>query len=64
MVEAFRVVCPAPIISLRCSEGEQPLDGAEYRIAPDPESLLADTAIPAITGGVRAPPSSSIREFA
>lgn len=40
MVEAFRATCPAPIISLRRSQGEQPVDGAEYHIDPDPESLL------------------------
>lgn len=40
MVDAFRAVCPSPIISLRRSEGEQPVDGAEYHIEPDPESLL------------------------
>lgn len=40
MVEAFRAACPASIISLRRSTGERPVDGAEYHIDPDPESLL------------------------
>jgi len=44
MVEAFRAVCPAPIISLRRSAGEQPVDGAEYDIDPDPEILLKEIA--------------------
>ena len=40
MVEIFRQVCPAPIISLRRSTGEQPVDGADYHIEPDPEPLM------------------------
>jgi DNA-binding response OmpR family regulator len=40
MVEAFRAVCRAPIISLRRSAADQPLVGAEFDISPDPEELL------------------------
>jgi DNA-binding NtrC family response regulator len=40
MVETFRQVCPAPIISLRRNTGEQPVDGADYHIEPDPEPLM------------------------
>jgi DNA-binding NtrC family response regulator len=40
MVEAFRQVCPAPIISLRRGASEQMVDGADFHIEPDPERLL------------------------
>ena len=40
LVETFRRVCPAPIISLRRNAGEQLVRGAEYHIEPDPETLL------------------------
>lgn len=40
LVEEFRRVCPAPIISLRRSSGERLVDGADYHIEPDPEPLL------------------------
>jgi DNA-binding NtrC family response regulator len=40
MVKVFRQVCPAPIISLRRNAGEQPVDGADFDIEPDPEPLL------------------------
>ena len=40
LVETFRQVCPAPIISLRRNTGEQPVDGADYHIEPDPEPLM------------------------
>jgi len=40
LVEEFRDVCPAPIISLRRNPGEQIVDGADYHIEPDPEPLL------------------------
>lgn len=40
LVETFREHCPATIISLRRSAGEQPVDGADYHIEPDPEPLL------------------------
>jgi CheY-like chemotaxis protein len=39
-VEAFRRVCPVPIISLRRNMGEQPVDGADFQVEPDPEPLL------------------------
>ncbi len=40
LVERFRGVCSAPIISLRRSSGEQLVDGADHHIEPDPEPLL------------------------
>ncbi len=40
LVEAFRERCPAPIISLRRNAGEQPVEGADYHIEPDPEPLV------------------------
>jgi len=40
LVEEFRRVCAAPIISLRRSPGEQLVEGADYHIEPDPEPLL------------------------
>jgi DNA-binding response OmpR family regulator len=40
LVQAFRSICAAPIISLRRSSGEQLVDGADYHIEPDPEPLL------------------------
>jgi DNA-binding NtrC family response regulator len=40
MAEAFRRSCPAPIISLRRSAGDELVDGAEYHIDPDPETML------------------------
>jgi DNA-binding response OmpR family regulator len=40
MMEAFRQVCPAPIISLRRGASEQMVDGADFHIEPDPELLL------------------------
>jgi DNA-binding response OmpR family regulator len=40
LVASFRTQCPGPIISLRRSYGEQPVDGADYQIEPDPEPLL------------------------
>jgi hypothetical protein len=40
MMEAFRQVCPAPIISLRRGASEQMVDGADFHIEPDPEPLL------------------------
>jgi DNA-binding response OmpR family regulator len=40
LVEEFRRVCPAPIISLRRNPGEQLVDGADYHLEPDPEPLL------------------------
>ena len=40
MVEIFRQVCPAPIISLRRGASEQMVDGADFHIESDPEPLL------------------------
>jgi DNA-binding NtrC family response regulator len=40
LVDEFRRACPAPIISLRRNMGEQPVDGADFHIDTDPESLL------------------------
>jgi DNA-binding response OmpR family regulator len=40
IVATFRQVCSAPIISLRRNTGEQPVDGADYHIEPDPEPLM------------------------
>jgi DNA-binding NtrC family response regulator len=40
MVEAFRRVCPAPIISLRRNAGDQFVDAADFHIEPDPEPLV------------------------
>lgn len=40
LVKTFRKDCPAPIISLRRNAGEEPVDGADYHIEPDPEPLL------------------------
>lgn len=40
LVETFRRVCPAPIISLRRNSGEELVRGADYHIEPDPEALL------------------------
>jgi DNA-binding response OmpR family regulator len=40
LVEEFRSTCPAPIISLRRSSGEQLVVHADYHIEPDPEPLL------------------------
>ena len=40
LVESFRKICPAPIISLRRNAGDQLVRGAEYHIEPDPETLL------------------------
>ncbi|MCU1271861.1 MAG: response regulator receiver protein [Acidobacteriaceae bacterium] len=40
LVQAFRKVCPAPIISLRRTVGDQKVDGADYHIETDPEPLL------------------------
>src|SRR5262249_13720036 len=40
LVEEFRRVCAAPIISLRRGPGEQLVEGADYHIEPDPEPLL------------------------
>jgi DNA-binding NtrC family response regulator len=40
LVETFRLVCPAPIISLRRNTGDQLVDGADYHIEPDPEPLM------------------------
>jgi DNA-binding response OmpR family regulator len=40
MMEAFRQICPAPIISLRRGASEQMVDGADFHIEPDPELLL------------------------
>jgi DNA-binding response OmpR family regulator len=40
LVETFRRVSKAPIISLRRSAGEQLVPGADYHIEPDPEPLL------------------------
>jgi hypothetical protein len=40
MAEAFRRSCPAPIVSLRRSAGDELVDGAEYHIDPDPETML------------------------
>jgi DNA-binding response OmpR family regulator len=40
IVEAFREACAAPIISLRRNAGEEPVEGADFDIEPDPEPLL------------------------
>ena len=40
LVESFREHCPAKIISLRRNAGEQPVDGADYHVEPDPEPRL------------------------
>lgn len=40
LVKTFRKNCPAPIISLRRNAGEEPVDGADYHIEPDPGPLL------------------------
>lgn len=40
LVDEFRRTCPAPIISLRRSAGEQLVVHADYHIEPDPEPLL------------------------
>jgi DNA-binding response OmpR family regulator len=40
VVETFRQVCPAPIISLRRGASEQMVDGADFHIETDPEPLL------------------------
>jgi hypothetical protein len=40
MVEAFRRVCQAMIISLCHNVGEQIVDGADFHIEPVPEPLL------------------------
>jgi hypothetical protein len=40
LVEEFRSMRPAPIISLRRSAGEQLVVRADYHIEPDPEPLL------------------------
>lgn len=40
LVEEFRRTCPAPIISLRRSAGEQLVVHADHHIEPDPEPLL------------------------
>jgi DNA-binding NtrC family response regulator len=44
MVEAFRQACPGVVISLRRNTGEGLVDGADFHIDPDPESLLATIA--------------------
>jgi DNA-binding response OmpR family regulator len=40
LVEEFRRICPAPIISLRRSAGDELVVHADYHIEPDPEPLL------------------------
>lgn len=40
LVDEFRRSCAAPILCLRRNMGEQPVDGAEFHIEPDPEMLL------------------------
>jgi DNA-binding response OmpR family regulator len=40
MVDFFRQSCAAPIISLRRGASEKSVDGAEFKIYPDPEALL------------------------
>jgi DNA-binding NtrC family response regulator len=40
MMQAFRQVCSAPIISLRLGWSDHAVDDAEFRIVPDPEVLL------------------------
>ena len=39
MVQAFHKASSGTVVSLR-SSGEQPVDGADYHIEPDPEPLL------------------------
>lgn len=51
LVQTFRSICTAPIISLRRSSGEQLVDGADYHIEPDPEPLLE--LVQRIVGGNR-----------
>lgn len=40
LVEMFRQVCSAPVISLRRGASERMVDGADFHIEPDPEPLL------------------------
>lgn len=40
MVDAFHQASSGTVVSLRSSAGEQPVDGADYHIEPDPEPLL------------------------
>jgi DNA-binding response OmpR family regulator len=40
MVEAFRLRCDGPVVSLRRNAWEENTDGADYHISPDPEPLL------------------------
>lgn len=40
MVKAFREVCQAPIICLRRTIGEAPIEGADFLVDPDPEPIL------------------------
>ena len=40
LVETFRTVSRAPVISLRRNSGEELVKGADYHIEPDPQPLL------------------------
>ena len=40
LVETFRIVSRAPVISLRRNAAEELVKGADYHIEPDPEPLL------------------------
>lgn len=55
MVQEFRQLCEAPIISLRRSAGEGLVDGADFHIEPDPEPLVK--LIANVTCGSSAPPN-------
>jgi len=39
LVDSFRRTCPAPIVSLGL-RGEEPVEGADYHIDPDPKTIL------------------------
>lgn len=40
MVQTFRQTCPAPVVSLRLGWSDPAVDGADFRVVPDPEVLL------------------------
>ena len=40
-IVAFRAHCPAPIIALTRCGSEEPVEGADFQIEPEPEKLVA-----------------------
>lgn len=44
MIDTFRRRSVAPIVSLRMTLGEHPVEGADYHVDPDPEPLLETIA--------------------